>query len=605
MDGDAATDLARAREALISPPEGARRLGPAALRGALVELHDFWLTSRVAAVGVTRGTALVALGALGRREQAPWSDLDLLLVHDGSAPAAGTGRTAGALWSPLRDAGIGLSAATGTVGEVVARSLEDLDVATDLLDVRPVAGDPAVAERLAAAARRAWRAGARGRIEVVADAVRARRETSREVARQTGADLEHGRGGLRDLRVLDALVAAQLVEEPGADVRAARALLLDLRTELHRRAGRARDVLWAEDAHELAATPGSGFADGVELARSLSGAGRTVAHALDVALRSAQATATRRGLAALRRGPGRRSPAEGVVEHGGEVALARQAPVGRDPALVLRLAAASARTGLPMAPASLRRLADAAPELREPWSDEARGELLTVLGSDGVVGVVEALERAGLWGRLFPEWGAVRDLPPGDRRHRWTVDRHLMEATRHAAARTARVARPDLLLLGALTHDLGRGRGHDHAAVGAELARHLGRRLGLAPADGETLAAMVRHHRLLPLTARRRDPDDPVTVRRVVATLGGDPVLLELLAILAEADALATGPEVWTPWEAALLGDLVGRCRAVMAGRPVPHPRRGANEAAVGAGIGMESSELPDAGVVVGDRDGV
>src|SRR5690242_1137273 len=81
-NGDA-VDLVRARGALLDPPPGARRLGPAALREALVELHDFWLSSRAAAVGVGEGSALVAVGALGRRELAPYSDLDLVLVHDG------------------------------------------------------------------------------------------------------------------------------------------------------------------------------------------------------------------------------------------------------------------------------------------------------------------------------------------------------------------------------------------------------------------------------------------------------------------------------------------------------------------------------------------
>ena len=81
--------------------------------------------------------------------------------------------------------------------------------------------------------------------------------------------------------------------------------------------------------------------------------------------------------------------------------------------------------------------------------------------------VVESLDRTGLWGRLFPEWGAVRDLPPRDRAHVWTVDRHLVEACAQAARLTTRVARPDLLLVGALLHDIGKGRGGDHSVVAA------------------------------------------------------------------------------------------------------------------------------------------
>ena len=575
-----ASDLVRARTALLAPPPGARRLGPAALRTALVELHDFWLSHHAASVGVGEGTALVAVGALGRRELAPWSDLDLVLLHEGGGRAARSrdraaevGRIAEALWYPLWDAGIGLDHSVRTVGEAVGMATEDLRVALGLLEVRLIAGDAELAERLATSARQAWRAGMRGRFDELVETARTRWERSGEVAHRVEPDVKNGHGGLRDIQLLDALSAAQLVDRPAVDVRAARELMLDVRTELHRRAGRARDVLQAEDAFELAGVPELGVADRYDLARSLSGAARTVVYATDVALRSARSALPKRGLAALRRTPARRPLGEGVVEHGGEVSLAREARVTRDPALVLRLAAASARTGLPMAAATLRRLAESAPELRTPWPPAARSELLALLGSgDGLVDVVEALDRTGLWGRFLPEWGAVRDLPPRDRSHVWTVDRHLVEVTRRAAALTTRVARPDLLLIGALVHDIGKGRDEDHSVVGAELARHIGRRLGLPEDDVTTLAALVRHHLLLPHTAQRRDPEDPATVSRVVETLDGDSELLELAHALAEADALGTGPGVWTPWRATLMGDLVRRCRVVMAGHPVPAP---------------------------------
>ena len=131
------------------------------------------------------------------------------------------------------------------------------------------------------------------------------------------------------------------------------------------------------------------------------------------------------------------------------------------------------------------------------------------------VSTIEALDRTGLWGRLFPEWGAVRDLPPRDVVHIWTVDRHLVETVSRASAFTTRVARPDLLVLGALCHDIGKGRGGDHSVIGAELATQIGTRLGLWPSDVETLSAIVRHHLLLPDTATRKDLQDPATIAGV------------------------------------------------------------------------------------------
>jgi [protein-PII] uridylyltransferase len=226
-----------------------------------------------------------------------------------------------------------------------------------------------------------------------------------------------------------------------------------------------------------------------------------------------------------------------------------------------------------MSATTLNRLSEGAPELREPWPKDALNDLLMLLGTGrGVIDAIEALDRTGLWGRLLPEWGAVRDLPPRDAVHTWTVDRHLMEAVACASALSTRVARPDLLLLGALLHDIGKGRAGDHSVVGAELATHIGRRLGLWPSDVRTLSAVVRHHLLLPDTATRRDLADPDTVQLVVDALGGDIQLLELLHTLAEADSLATGPGVWGDWKASLIGELVRRCRLVMAGGQLPTP---------------------------------
>jgi [protein-PII] uridylyltransferase len=563
-----ADDLVRARAVLLNPGPGQRRLAPEALRGALVDLHDFWLASRAASIGLTDGVALIAVGALGRRELVPHSDLDLVLVHDRRPDAD---RLAEAMWYPLWDAGIGLDHSVRTPGQVVQVAATDLRAALGLLEARHLAGEQALFDKVNGAVRQSWRAGIRSRFDELVEMTNTRWERNGDVAHRVEPDLKNGRGGLRDVYLLDALAAAQLIDRPGAEVAASRLLLLDVRTELHRLAGRPRDVLRAQDADDIAAQLDLG--DRFDLARGLSGASRTVAYAVDVALRSARSALPRRGLAALRRAPVRRPLDEGVVEHNGEVSLARDAAAAKDPALVLRVAATAARTGLPIAAGTLTRLADTAPELRMPWPRAALVELLSLLGCGRpLVDVVEALDRGGLWGRLFPEWGAVRDLPPRDRAHVWTVDRHLVETCAQAARLTTQVARPDLLLLGALLHDIGKGRDEDHSVVGEGLGRQVGRRLGLPERDVQTLAAMVRHHLLLPDTATRRDLEDAATVTRVVETLGGDPQLLELLHALAEADSLATGPGVWSPWKRSLVDDLVRRCRAAMSGEPMRQP---------------------------------
>ncbi|WP_143263201.1 HD domain-containing protein, partial [Amycolatopsis pretoriensis] len=213
------------------------------------------------------------------------------------------------------------------------------------------------------------------------------------------------------------------------------------------------------------------------------------------------------------------------------------------------------------------------PELRAPWPPDALNALVELLGAgEGLVDAVESLDRTGLWARLFPEWGAVRDLPPRSPVHQWTVDRHLVRTCVEAAKLTTTVSRPDLLLIGALLHDIGKGRDADHSELGAKISAQVATRLGLNAADAATVSAMVRHHLLLPHTATRRDISEPETVARVVKTLDGDIVLVELLHALTQADSLATGPGVWTDWKARLLAELVTGCEEVLRGKGFTAP---------------------------------
>ncbi|OZE94775.1 [protein-PII] uridylyltransferase [Rhodococcus sp. 14-2686-1-2] len=576
----AAADLARARKQLLDGGARNRRLDAPSLRQALVDLHEFWLTTKGSELGIKpdSGFAIVAVGGLARRELLPYSDLDLILLHDDMSPEI-VAEVADKLWYPLWDAHIKLDHSVRTVPQALQVAATDMTAALGMLEARHIAGDVELSNLLIGGVRREWRTGIRSRFDELITQTSSRWTRSGEIAHRAEPDLKSGRGGLRDVQLLDALAIAQLTDgmpglgpsSPGGGLAFAHGRLLDVRTELHRVAGRARDQLRAQDADEIGAALRIG--DRFDLARVLSDSARTISYSVDVGLRTAGNSLPRRGLSRLRRAPVRRPLDEGVVEHAGEVVLARDARPGKDPGLITRVAAASAQTGMPMSASTLNRLSDSAPELREPWPKEAFNDLLVLLGSGRrAIAAIEALDRTGLWGRLIPEWGAVRDLPPRDAVHTWTVDRHLVETAAYASALTTRVARPDLLVLGALIHDIGKGRGGDHSVVGAELAMQIGNRLGLWPSDVALLSAMVRFHLLLPETATRRDLDDPATVETVVNTLGADTVLLELLHALAEADSLATGPGVWGDWKASLIRELVRRCRMVMAGESLPTP---------------------------------
>ena len=525
---------------------------------------DRWLAGLLDA---ETGVALVAVGGYGRRELLPRSDLDVVLLHGGRDDIAGV---ADRIWYPVWDSGAKLDHAVRTVPQARRVARTDLKVALGLLSARHVAGDPGLTERLRAGALEDWRSAAPARLAELHAAHDERTRTYGELAFLLEPDLKEARGGLRDVHAIQAVAAAWVAPAPGPRVRTAYEQILDARHALHEVTGRRLDRLVLEEQDEVARA--LGLLDGDVLLRMLAGAARTVAYAVDHAFRQADRLGGRLGGRRLRRRPAERRPlADGVVEQDGEVVLARPADPARDPALVLRAAAAAAQAGLPLAPRTLTRLADC-PPLPVPWPGSARDALLALLGAgEAAVSVWEALDTEGLITSLIPDWERVRNRPQRNPLHKYTVDRHLAETAAHAAALTREVARPDLLLLAALLHDIGKGWPGDHSITGEVVARDVGRRMGLTGADAELVAAVVRHHLLLPVVATRRDLDDPVTVKQVAAAVPSR-TLLELLHALAIADGLATGPAAWDDWKATLVADLVRRVTAVLAGQPMPGP---------------------------------
>jgi [protein-PII] uridylyltransferase len=113
-------------------------------------------------------------------------------------------------------------------------------------------------------------------------------------------------------------------------------------------------------------------------------------------------------------------------------------------------------------------------------------------------------------------------------------------------------------VVGALLHDIAKGRPGDHTEVGMEMIAAIGPRMGFDAADTEVLVDLCRNHLLLPDVATRRDISDETTVA-MVADAVVDPMRLHLLGALTEADSLATGPAAWGTWKAELVRELVRR----------------------------------------------
>jgi [protein-PII] uridylyltransferase len=553
---------------------GIARVSFAAQRAQRTAEADRWLAGLL---GAEPAVALVAVGGYGRRELAPGSDLDVILLHAGRPDV---GALADRIWYPVWDSGAELDHAVRTVPQARRVAQADLKAALGMLHARHIAGDAALTAQLRETVLGDWRAAARARLAELSAMGAERAQRWGELAFLLEPDLKEARGGMRDVHAMQAVAAAWVAPAPGPRVRAAYELIMDVRYALHEVSGRGTDRLVLQEQDEVARALGLLDADAV--LRSLAQAGRTVGYAVDHTWwqvdrsMAKRPRGKRRGAAqrlprggALRGGTERRPLAEGVVEQDGEVVLARSADPASDPSMVLRAAAAAARSGLPLAPGTLARLRDC-PPLPVPWPDEARDALVALLGAGpAAISVWEALDQEELITALLPDWERVRNRPQRNPLHTFTVDRHLVECTSAAASLVRDVARPDLLLLSALLHDIGKGWPGDHSVSGAEVARDVGHRLGLAAEDVETLAAAVRHHLLLPQTATRRDLADPLTAQRV-AKIVGSRQLLELLHALAIADAQATGPAAWNEWKAGLVADLVRRTAAVLAGDDPP-----------------------------------
>ncbi|MFE6639227.1 [protein-PII] uridylyltransferase [Streptomyces tendae] len=576
-EGSGPGGYAAARLRLLT--EGARSGPPR--RRALAELTDDWLAGLFGAgTGGQAGVSLVAVGGYGRGELSPRSDLDLLLLHDGRDDKA-VAALADRLWYPVWDLGLDLDHSVRTPQQARKTAGEDLKVHLGLLDARHLAGDLGLTASLRTAVLADWRNQAPKRLPELRDLCAERAERQGELQFLLEPDLKEARGGLRDATALRAVAASWLADAPREGLAEARRRLLDVRDALHLATGRATDRLALQEQDQVAAE--LGLLDADALLRQVYEAARVISYAGDVTwrevgrvLRSRSVRPRLRAMMSGRNGGkpvAERSPlAEGVVEQDGEVVLARTARPERDPVLPLRAAAAAAQAGLPLSLHAVRRMAATARPLPTPWPAEAREQLVTLLGSGRpTVQVWEALEAEGLVTRLLPDWERVRCRPQRNAVHLWTVDRHLIETAVRAAEFTRRVHRPDLLLIAALLHDIGKGWPGDHSVAGETIARDVATRIGFDRADAAVLATLVRHHLLLVETATRRDLDDPATVRAVAAAVGTEHTL-ELLHALTEADALATGPAAWSSWRGSLVADLVKRVAGVLAGDPPAEP---------------------------------
>jgi [protein-PII] uridylyltransferase len=543
---------------------------------------------------VAEDAAMTFVGGSGRGELCPYSDVDLLFLYRPAAQEAFS-RVVAQVIREGWDAGLRIGHAVRTVEETVQFARTEPQGATALVELRPLAGDAGLVERLRTQFRdRVIRRRLRG---YFADCLAARakeREQHGDSPSILEPDVKRSPGGLRDVHLLrwvaygrfgttdyDLLRLRNAIGRDDArHLLEAYEFLLKVRIELHFAAGRENDVLTREEQRRLTEERGIAGLPGV----------RPVERFMQTYLRHATTIAeiTDRFVARHRPRSALGAAAEtmltrraaGVFWLGPQtVAISprfRESVAG-SPERVLDLFRYVAKSGVDPTPETEDILRRHVPNWPADISPEAAAKFLTLLEFDRHLGkTLRAMYRTGVLEWLIPEMRHARCLIQFNQYHSFTVDEHTLRAV-EAACRFAfapgpigqarkSIRQPAILNLALLLHDIGKGYERDHSDVGREIAGRVAARLRLQDADRERLEFLVHKHLVMVHLALRRDTTDPALALRFSHEVRS-PETLRMLYVLSAADLAAVGPGVFTEWKADLLTDLYEQAMHILSGR--------------------------------------
>ena len=541
--------------------------------------------------------AMLAVGGYGRGELAPFSDIDLMFL----APVRGTAwveQVVESLLYTLWDLGLKVGHSTRTADEAIRMAGQDLTVRTALLEARYLWGDRMLADGLA------WRF----RREVVTGRARqfvAAKMAEREARHRRMGDsrylvepnIKEGKGGLRDLQTLfwigkfvhEADDPAELVDKglllPAEHRQFMRALnhLWAIRVQLHDLAGRAEERLTFDLQRELAERMGyrgrPGMSAVERFMRHYFMTARTVGDLTGLFLAHLEEQTSRRStLAPLLRRP---RTLNGFIVNRGRIEAPSDDWFRADPVRLIELFHLADAHELEVHPLAMRQAARDAPLIGERVRRDARANamFLDILTSPrDPEKLLRWMNEAGVFGRFVPDFGRVVAKMQYDMYHHYTVDEHTIRAigllariergelaAEHplSTAILPHIASRRVLYVAVLLHDIAKGRGGDHSVLGAAVAERLCPRLGLSPAETETVAWLVRYHLLMSATAFKRDLADMKTILDFAEQVASTE-RLRLLLVLTVVDIRAVGPGVWNGWKAQLLTTLFESAEEVL-----------------------------------------
>ncbi len=544
--------------------------------------------------------SVVATGGFGRGELAPLSDLDLLFLRPYKQTPRGEQIVEFMLYL-LWDMGLKFGHATRTVEESIRYAERDQTIRTALLEQRYIWGDRALFDELIAAFNQEFLTGdGRDFVEaklVERDQRHQRMGDSRYVVEP---NVKEGKGGLRDLHLLfwiarylyrvakPAELVAKKVLTTGEARHFERAdrFLSTVRCHIHYLTNRADDRLSFDLQREIAAR--LGYQDragsrGVERfmkhyylhAKIVGDLTRIFVSALEDSHRRKPKLAALWQSLRPRQLDGFRLDGERLIAPSPDM-------FEKDPAAILRLFHVAQENDFDIHPATLRQITHDIRLIDRLRNDpEANRLFMAMLTSrHDPETTLRRLNEAGVFGRFVPDFGRVVAQTQHDMYHTYTVDEHTIRAIGILASIEDGTYKEDhplsaevvhkilsrpVLYLAVLLHDIAKGRGGDHSVLGAEVAMHLGPRLGLTAAETETVAWLVRYHLAMSGTAFQRDLMDPKTIEDFAA-LVQSPERLRLLLVLTVCDIRAVGPNVWNGWKAALLRQLYHAAEQLLSG---------------------------------------
>lgn len=536
---------------------------------------------------------LVAMGGYGRRELAPYSDIDVMVLTQGNQADLGQAISQG-VFHRLWDLGFQVGHSVRTIAECLEIGGTDLPACTSLMESRFLGGNAQVFQEFHRKFDR--RILKRRAKQFVQDKIE---ERQREYAKFGGTvfllepNIKKSKGGLRDVHLVQwvglARYGAGTIQELSNKgivalqdyqvLQEAQEFLWRLRGFLHFEAKRAQDILTFDDQVRLADI--YGLSDLPNLLAVEQFMQQYFLHTTglhDQCLRFLEQAQEQSWGSRMRRWwPTSLIEGNFLIEnHRLTIPPEKLLAVLESPILLLRIFELSHEQSATIDSHVLNELSQHLASVpNERFHTEEVSRLFRgILRRPGRIGkTLEAMHQAGLLEKLVPAFARVRGLMQFNQYHKYTVDEHSLLAVKEAERLQEdqgmmgevyrQIEDKDILHLALLLHDLGKGRAGDHCKIGQELAHKTADRLGLSEPEREELAFLVFHHLVMSHTAFRRDLNDPKITRtfgRKMKTVG----ILQKMFILTVADISAVGPEVMTKWKESLLGELYSRTYEAM-----------------------------------------